>query len=232
MAGRKKITQKQLNALARGRRTAMANRKTKKKKVTRSRRKTNPAARASMYSTILLAGPNDSNGNPRRVYVTLKGGAPVGVWEQGYSGTGAIEDAKMRAAFQGITIKVSASEVREWLRIYRSASMQGMGVKHNPAHGNFLNAIAAKERGGLGREAYQNPVRPLRNPVPQLQIASIDPRKRNIVFWGAFGWGPRNKALGFPTQTEAKKVAQKMKRPVVIVLPYHTTVDIYGAFKQ
>lgn len=233
MAGRRRITEAQLKALAKGRRTAAANRR--KKKAPARRRRRNPTAEGAFHdigklSTIRLSAPNTPNGNPRRIYVTFKGGSGgiVGIYDDDYLGDSAIPE-KARRSYAGHTFKVSAGEYN------RMKKMAKDGRYINPAHGNFMNAIAAKERGDLGREAYQNPVRPLmpkNNPVPQLQIASVDPRKRSIVYWGAFGWGPRNKALGYPTQSEAKKVAQKMKRPVVIVLPSHTTTDIFGAFSQ
>jgi hypothetical protein len=45
---------------------------------------------------IHLAAPNDVNGNPRRVYVAIRGGAIVGAWDEGYAGWGAVPAGPLR----------------------------------------------------------------------------------------------------------------------------------------
>lgn len=172
--------------------------------------------RAGVYSTVRLAAPNDSNGNPRRLFLSMKGGEPVGVFDEGFEGKAAIPDQKMRDAWQGITIAVPASEYREWLKTYRALGMTG--AKRNPAYGNFMDA-----RNVLATGRTTNPQKrrlvPSGRRVPQhYVIASIDPRPPNrIVYWGHFGWGPAGKAVIFPSATTARNIAEKkMKRTAVV----------------
>lgn len=225
-AQKRKATPAQLRNLAKGRKKLAAMRKagtvtTRRRRPTR-RNPCVPAAhrnpRANIYSTVRLAAPNDANGNPRRLFLVMKGGEPVGVFDEEYGGKEAITDKKMRDGWQGITIAVSASEYNGWLKTYRDPRL---GIKHNPAYGNFMDARNVLKTGRTTNPQKRRLV-PSGRRVPQHYIiASIDPRPPNrIVYWGAFGWGPTGKAVIFSSATEARKIAEKkMKRPAAVVKP-------------
>jgi hypothetical protein len=74
---------------------------------------------------IHLRAPNDRNGNPRRIYLCVEGGAVVAAIDEGYHGTAALTEA--RDEFEerliptgGVAvacqIDVTASEYNAWKR--------------------------------------------------------------------------------------------------------------------
>lgn len=68
---------------------------------------------------LRLCAPNDTNGNPRRAWVTFNAdGLPLAIYPEGYGGvTEAIKDPEVRAlALIAPRINVSASELRDWHR--------------------------------------------------------------------------------------------------------------------
>ncbi len=68
-------------------------------------------------TTIRLNAGNDSNGNPRRVFVTLIGGEIEATYDENYRGVDAITKKSHREAYKGCTIKTSVSEYKELLTI-------------------------------------------------------------------------------------------------------------------
>lgn len=65
---------------------------------------------------IRLNARNDTNGNPRRVFVVLEAGRAVAAFDEGYSGTHAIPEA-VRHLYQGQTFDTTATERRDLLKI-------------------------------------------------------------------------------------------------------------------
>lgn len=214
MAGKRKISEKQLRALARGRKKALANRRAKKKAGTRAhprttrkkapvRRRRNPTNTEPprMFSTIRVKAPQDRNGNPRRLYLVFVHGNLRGIFDEEYAGDHAITDEKMRRAYQGFTVDITASEYNSLNKVRKSGA-----YKSNPAYGNFLNAIAAKERGGLGREAYQNPVRPLhQKPIGDYMVM------RGTRYWTGYSFTEKRElAARYMTVKAAGKMANRL----------------------
>lgn len=66
-----------------------------------------------MYTTIRFDAGHNRNGNPRRVYVTLKEGHIVATYDDGYRGNAAIKDAAHRAAYDGLTFATTPKEYHE-----------------------------------------------------------------------------------------------------------------------
>lgn len=243
MAGRRRITEAQLKALAKGRRTAAANRRKKKAPARRRRNpmlpKNNPRGK---YTTIKLAAPNSTSGNPRRLYLTFEGGGLRGIFDEEYDGDMAIP-LKLRSSYAGHTYKISPAEynrLNKIRKVWETTESAGT-LLGNPAHGNFMNAIAAKERGDLGREAYQNPVRPRQKQLtagqkghqgqPRLLIAAIS--KGRVVYLNAMNkWGPKSGAAGFARSQDAVTHAKTLARKSMIVLPYHTSAEILKTFRR
>ena len=65
---------------------------------------------------ILLAAPNDTNGNPRRCYVLFnENGIAVNAWDEGYSGCAALPEHLQKTPRP--VIQVSATEYKRWLAI-------------------------------------------------------------------------------------------------------------------
>ena len=71
----------------------------------------------SQFTTIRLNAGNDSNGNPRRVFVTLKNGDIVATYDEGYAGRAAISNRHHRAAYNGLTFLTTPAEHRGLLKI-------------------------------------------------------------------------------------------------------------------
>jgi len=70
-------------------------------------------------SLVLLAAPNDNNGNPRRCYVLFnENGVAVGAWEEGYAGCHALPE-HLRQTPRPV-IQVTATEYKRWLSVARS----------------------------------------------------------------------------------------------------------------
>jgi len=63
-----------------------------------------------MFSIHMIA-PNDSNGNPRRLYLVCGPHGPIAAVDEGYSGIGAIREAGFTAP-EVWNIEVSAKEYR------------------------------------------------------------------------------------------------------------------------
>ena len=67
---------------------------------------------------ILLAAPNDTNGNPRRCFVLFnENGVGVEAWDEGYSGCDALPKHLQKTPRP--VIQVSATEYKRWLNIAR-----------------------------------------------------------------------------------------------------------------
>lgn len=66
---------------------------------------------------LRICAPNDTNGNPRRCWVTFNAdGLPLAVYNEGYNGTRAIPDPEVRAlALIAPQVNVQASEYKAWL---------------------------------------------------------------------------------------------------------------------
>jgi hypothetical protein len=231
---KRKATAAQLRNLAKGRKKLAAMRRAGtvgKKRATRPTRRNPcvPAAhrnpRAGVYSTVRLAAPNDSNGNPRRLFLAMKGGEPVGVFDEGYEGKAAIPDQKMRDGWQGITIAVPASEYREWLKTYRALGMTGSVKKRNPAYGNFMTARNVLR---TGRTTNPKPRAP-GTPAPRLHwvVASADPKAKpsgsRIQWWTGKDWANSyRQAAEFSDSKNASYVARKMCNRKCAVVKYGT----------
>lgn len=69
--------------------------------------------------TIHMRGPNDPNGNPRRLFMALpkKMGDVVAIFEEGYGGYP--EALKGAGKTQGPDISISATEYNKWKRFGR-----------------------------------------------------------------------------------------------------------------
>ena len=64
-------------------------------------------------SLVLLAAPNDRNGNPRRCYVLFnENGVAVQSWDEGYAGCNALPE-HLRKTPRPV-IQVPASEYKRW----------------------------------------------------------------------------------------------------------------------
>lgn len=77
-------------------------------------------------SMIRLRTTHDTNGNPRRLFVAfrpLESGTTelVGVWDEGYSGTGAVPAQYRSLAAMAPYIEVTPTEYRRHLK-YRAAT--------------------------------------------------------------------------------------------------------------
>ncbi len=216
---KRKATAAQLRNLAKGRAKLKAMRKagtvaTRRRRPTR-RNPCVPAAHRNpagyKYSTIRLRTTNDTNGNPRRIFVVLSRGNLAGLFDEGYSGEHSIPDKQMRESYGGLTFDITPGEYRALKKMAKE------GVKGNPAFGNFLTARNVLKTGRTTNPQKRRVV-PSGRRVPQhYVIASIDPRPPNrIVYWGHFGWGPAGKAMIFPSATTARNIAEKkMKRTAV-----------------
>ncbi len=67
---------------------------------------------------ILLAAPNDTNGNPRRCYVLFnENGIAVNAWDEGYAGCAALP--KHLQKMPRPVIQVTATEYKRWLAVAR-----------------------------------------------------------------------------------------------------------------
>ena len=63
---------------------------------------------------VLLAAPNDSNGNPRRCYVLFnENGVGVQAWDEGYNGFLALPEHLQKTPRP--VIQVPAKEYKRWL---------------------------------------------------------------------------------------------------------------------
>jgi hypothetical protein len=68
---------------------------------------------------IRLNAGNDRNGNPRRVYVVLDGGAILKAYNEGYSGfSSVLEDAAFELAKNAPTFATTPAEYRSILKLY------------------------------------------------------------------------------------------------------------------
>lgn len=234
---KRKVSQKTLAALKRGRKTMAANRRAKKKAPARRRNPTarKPLAAQGMLSIIRISAPNTPNGNPRRLYLVYEHGHLVGIYDDDYMGDGALP-SEIRQAYAGHTIKVAAAEYNRLNKIRK-----GNQYHHNPAHGNFMNAIAAKARGGLGREAYQNPVRPLRK-KNMLPLRNVPPQYQGYIivrltshdtveYWNGVKFAQRKSRVIFVAQKDALAFAKKFKLPgyVAVVRSYLSGTEIQAA---
>lgn len=75
----------------------------------------------SKFTTIRLNAGHNSNGNPRRVFVTLAAGDIVAAYDEGYAGTGAITNRHHRAVYGGLTFATTPAEYRALVRVYAGA---------------------------------------------------------------------------------------------------------------
>lgn len=67
---------------------------------------------------IHLAATNDTNGNPRRLYVKLdRRGFIAGAWDEGYLGSGAIP-SQYRREVVGPRLEITPGEYGELKRLY------------------------------------------------------------------------------------------------------------------
>lgn len=200
---RKKITQKQLNALARGRRTAMANRKAKKKKVTRR-----PTRRKNPSDDNLPKWRGASAAYSKAYRLMEKYGADTEL---------------IKALNRGDEEKIKGILLEYATRDYHGIMHPSeRGYKGNPAHGNYLNAIAAKARGGLGREAYQNPVRPLRKNAGQIIVRLK--RDNTIDYWNGVRFTTGASKAIFANRKTAMAAAKKYELAgYLAIVPSHLT---------
>lgn len=69
-----------------------------------------------------LTTNNDTNGNPRRVYVAIgPHGALEGAWDEGYSGREAVPASYRSHVHEAVSIEITPAEYRKWKRIaYKS----------------------------------------------------------------------------------------------------------------
>lgn len=65
-----------------------------------------------MSEWIHLRTKNDTNGNPRRLYVEIQGGRIVAVADEGYKGTGAAHAAGMPKTYSPCSFDVTGEEYR------------------------------------------------------------------------------------------------------------------------
>ena len=72
----------------------------------------------NVKTIIRLNAGNDTNGNPRRVYVAFDGCDIVGAWDEGYSGYNAVPEALRPLARQAATLATTATERRELLAMF------------------------------------------------------------------------------------------------------------------
>lgn len=67
-------------------------------------------------TVILLAAPNDLNGNPRRSFVAFAGSALRGLWDEGYAGCEDVPEEIRELARTAPRINVTARELLSWRR--------------------------------------------------------------------------------------------------------------------
>lgn len=71
-------------------------------------------------SIIKLNASNDSNGNPRRVFVGIAPcGAISGAWDEGYAGGNAVPMRLRKMASNACTFDTTPSEYRELVRRFQ-----------------------------------------------------------------------------------------------------------------
>jgi hypothetical protein len=68
-----------------------------------------------------VCAPNDTNGNPRRVYVHIvndkvRGSIVAGAWDEGYEGYKAVPEAYRTMASYSHSVKVSPTEYRAYVK--------------------------------------------------------------------------------------------------------------------
>lgn len=217
MAGRRRISAKQLKALARGRKTAMANRRAKKKTGARAH------PRTTRKKAPMRRNPSAS---AKRA------------WEKSYTRGALWEHVNNLQHFVMAPPLVTKAEflrespanqksLYDWL--YREAGTFASVMevtrptrrkkpRPNPAYGNFMNAMAAKERGDLGRGAYQNPVRPLKKKPPGDYMVM-----RGLRYWTGYGFSEKRALAARYASVKAaavmaQKLATKTNTPVKVVL--------------
>ena len=67
---------------------------------------------------VHACAPNDSNGNPRRLYVGFfenQGIETTLVWDEGYSGHHAVPERYREAAYAAERVEMDADQYRLWL---------------------------------------------------------------------------------------------------------------------
>lgn len=74
-----------------------------------------------MLTAIHLKAKNDTNGNPRRLYLILDNDSDaVDAVDEGYKGRGAL-DEHYEGVPIGVTIQVTPKEYRDWLRHFHGS---------------------------------------------------------------------------------------------------------------
>ena len=71
---------------------------------------------------VYLKASNDSNGNPRRLFLLLGEGEALAVWDEGYHGSDAVPGALRERAYQSqaFPVAVGAGEYRRLLEVLPS----------------------------------------------------------------------------------------------------------------
>ena len=64
---------------------------------------------------IKLNAGNDTNGNPRRVFVALRNGVAVNSWDEGYEGEHAVSE-QYRRCYAGQTFETTPKEYRSLVK--------------------------------------------------------------------------------------------------------------------
>jgi hypothetical protein len=78
--------------------------------------------RIKTMEVIKLNAGNDTNGNPRRLFVAIKDTEIVGAWDEGYEGPAAVPQELKSLAVRAPTFLVRPSEYKDILRQFRRHS--------------------------------------------------------------------------------------------------------------
>lgn len=65
-----------------------------------------------------LCTNNDNNGNPRRVFIHIRGNAVIEAWDEGYKGHHAVPEFLWQDASQSIRIEITPKEYKRILKEY------------------------------------------------------------------------------------------------------------------
>ena len=203
---KRKATAAQLRNLAKGRKKLAAMRRSgKKTRKKRGTRRANPASHMTFKSLPIGAGFVFASEEDERFRFS---GMARGPWR-----------------------KVSARTYEDETGTrHRVGSINVKVILKNPAYGNFMTARNVLKTGRTTnpkRRSYSGGIPPgTKGRALHNIIASIDPRSGRTVWWGAFGWGPDKKAVTFSDIKNAKYVANKMKRPVVIAKEFTSAHEL------
>jgi hypothetical protein len=72
---------------------------------------------------LSLNAGNDTNGNPRRLYVLIRDGHIAGAWNEGYQGWGAVPKALQSLAQRAITVATTPGQYRSLLRRFKAGDI-------------------------------------------------------------------------------------------------------------